>query len=824
MYEYFTENPSFRNNIVLEKHRPMKPADYADIPDGMHTELHKLLNKRHIIHLYSHQAEALKHILQGKNAVITTGVASGKSLCYQLPILNSILNGLDSTSLLLFPMKALAQDQITKLSALMSELGLDEKPGVYDGDTPTEKRNKIRESSRIIMSNPDMLNLGILPNHTKWSRFFSKLKYVVIDEVHIYRGVFGSHIANLLRRLKRIVTHYGGNLQFIITSATLSGIDAFISKLIEEDFELVDNDGSPHGEKHFILYNPPIINKELGIRRNIIEETVRVGNFLYDFPGQSLIFTVTRRSVELLISYLNLSKEDANAEILGYRAGYLPAERRVIENRLRNEEIKMVVATNALELGIDIGGLDNVIISGYPGSIASVAQQSGRAGRLATESMTIFVAGSGLLDQYFIQHPEFLLERNPEEPLINPDNPYILLFHLQCALFEKPFMQGENFGSLSDEDLSKYLSYLQNLGKIFKSRDKYYWKSQEFPADKFSLRSTGAGSFRIQSEGKTIGLVDEPSAYWMVHPEAVYIHNGETYFVSDLNFEKKEAQLEPFNSDYYTQVMSKTEYELLELYEEKDAEELKAYSGQIQVTDTVTGYKRQKWYTNEILSYHELEMPSMTVITDGFWLGFKSETIEHFKQLGLWNNDKNDYGPGWANLKKIIRERDKFICQACGIAESGKAFDVHHIKPFKSFPSRMKANAPENLTTLCPKCHKDAERTLIIQSGLAGMSYLMKNISPVYLMCDRKDIRVNYQSNNPLSSEEFALIFHDSANGGIGLCKRLYEIYPELLREAYKLVKQCSCSDGCPACVGPVAEQGEGSKEIVLGILKELVH
>ena len=800
----------------------MQAAKFKEIPSRIHPTIVKMLDKQHIVQLYSHQNEAIEHILNKRNTVITTGVASGKSLCYQLPIINDLLQGGNSTALLMFPMKALAQDQFNKLSALMSECGIKEKPGIYDGDTPTEKRTKIRESSRIIMTNPDMLNLGILPNHTKWSKFFARLRYVIIDEVHIYRGVFGSHLANLIRRLKRISSHYGGNIQFILTSATLSGIRPFVKCLIESEFEVVDEDGSPHGESHFIIYNPPVVNEALGIRRNIIQETVRIGSFLHDFPGQTLIFTVTRRSVELLVSYLQTAEGSMKDSILGYRSGYLPQERREIEKRLRDEEIKMVVATNALELGIDIGGLDNVVISGYPGSIASVFQQSGRAGRQATESMTIFVAGSGLLDQYLVQHPEYLLERSPEEPLINPDNPYILLFHLQCALFEKPFLDDEKFGDLKQEDLQRYMQLLQKMGKSYKSRDKHYWKSTEFPAEKFSLRSTGGSSFRLQADGITVGIVDEPSAYWMVHPEAIYIHNGETFYVEKLDFEKKEAVLERMQCDYFTQVMSKTEYELLEKYDDKDADSLNAYIGQIQVTDTVTGYKRMKWHTNEILSYHELEMPPLHLITDGFWLGFKEETIQLLKEKGVWNNEQNDYGPGWSNLKKIIRDRDKHTCQACGAQELEKSFDVHHIQPFRTFPSRLKANAPENLITLCSACHKEAERKLIIQSGLAGLSYLLRNIAPIYLMCDSKDIRVNFKANNNLSHEECAVIFHDSAAGGVGLSKKLYEIFPKLLTEGERHVKACSCSGGCPACVGPVAEQGEGAKEIVLEMLEEL--
>ncbi|MBN2830101.1 MAG: DEAD/DEAH box helicase [Candidatus Cloacimonetes bacterium] len=822
MYEYFTENPSFRNNITVQSDKPMQAAKYLEIPKGIHASIVEMLQRSHIDRLYSHQAEAMEYILSGKNTVITTGVASGKSLCYQLPVLNDLLLSRDFTTLMMFPMKALAQDQFNKLGALLKDTGIKEEVGIYDGDTPTEKRNRIRESNRIILTNPDMLNLGILPNHTKWSKFFARLKYVIIDEVHIYRGVFGSHLANLLRRLKRISTHYGGDIQFILTSATLSGIRPFVSNLIESEFEVVEEDGSPHGERHFIIYNPPVINEELGIRRNLIQETVRIGSFLHDFPGQTLIFTVTRRSVELLISYLQSSEVGLKDSILGYRAGYLPQERREIENKLRAEEIKMVVATNALELGIDIGGLDNVVISGYPGSIASVFQQSGRAGRQATESMTIFVAGSGLLDQYLVQHPEFLLDRSPEEPLINPDNPYILLFHLQCALFEKPFLTGEKFGNLNPEDLTRYLQLLQKMGKAYQSKERYYWKSAEFPAEQFSMRSTGNRNFRLQSNGTTIGIVDEPSAYWMVHPEAIYIHNGETYYVNELDFEKKEAVLDAIKCDYFTQVMSKTEYELLEKYSEKDADTLNAYIGQIQVTDTVTGYKKMKWHTNEILGYFDLEMPPVQLITDGFWLGFKDETINSLKEKGAWNNRQNDYGPGWTNLKKIIRERDKHTCQACQVEEKDKAFDVHHIKPFRTFPNRLQANAPENLITLCPACHREAEKKLIIQSGLAGLSYLFGNIAPIYLMCDSKDIRVNYKANNNLSEEECAVIFHDSAAGGIGLSKKLYEIFPTLLKEGQRHVQACPCKDGCPACVGPVAEQGEGAKEIVLEMLKEL--
>ncbi|HHE38291.1 MAG TPA: DEAD/DEAH box helicase, partial [Candidatus Cloacimonetes bacterium] len=755
-------------------------------------------------------------------------VDSGKSLCYLLPILHDFLKNHDMRALFLFPTKALAQDQKNNLQTLLTDLNevssrkQKAKLGIYDGDTPNEQRNIIRSKANFIFSNPDMLHLGILPHHTKWSDFFKNLSFIVIDEVHIYRGIFGSHFANVIRRLKRIADFYKSKPRFILTSATLSNATDFISNLLEENFVLIDKDGSPHGEKHFMIYNPPFVNRELGIRRSAMLETIRLANLIYQEKGQTLVFAQSRRMVELIVTYLHKNIKSPET-IHGYRSGYLPSERRKIEQNFREGKIRTTVATNALELGIDIGGLDTVIICGYPGSIASTKQQSGRAGRKGSSSLSILVVSSNLLDQYLASHPEYLLENSPEQALINPDNPFILLHHLQCAVFEKPFLNTESFGKLTSKIVGEYLEILQKYGKLFSSKNTFYWKSSSYPADDISLRTVGANEYILQSEGKTIGIVDEGSAFWMTHPQAVYIHNGESYLVRNLDQKDHLVELEKRKVDYYTQSQSKTEFELLKLKKEKEIKGGKKYYGQLNVTDQVVGYKKMKWYSNEILGYENLDLPASQMVTYGYWFSLSEKMVKQLEESNLWKK-KNDYGSDWKLISDHVRERDEYTCQNCQAIEKEKHFDVHHKIPFRSFVSKKEANKLDNLITLCPACHREAEKQIFIQSGLAGLSYLLGNIAPLFLMCDRKDIRVHQEFASKLAVKRPTIIFNDSIPGGIGLSEKLFKIHQKLLEEAFSVVSNCECKDGCPACVGPVAENGMGAKDEVLEMLRLLKH
>ncbi len=819
--EKLLSDSQIKNNVVEHKIFPARAADFREFPSELNPILINLLKQRGIEKLFSHQADSIKYVLDKKNLVVSTGVSSGKSLCYQIPILDSFLGDNETRALLLFPTKALAQDQKDSFISLTSKLSKRPAIGIYDGDTPSAHRRQIRENANIIFSNPDMLHLGILPHHTQWADFFRNLKYIIIDEVHTYRGVFGSHFANVIRRLKRITKFYNSEPIFILTSATISNVNEFISKLIESDFQHIAYDGSPQGEKHFIIYNPPIIDADLGIRRSALKESIRFARFMRDEEKQTLVFAHTRRMVELVVTYLQKGQL-APEKIRGYRAGYLATERREIEKLLREGKVQVVAATNAMELGIDVGGLDCVIINGFPGSIASTWQQSGRAGRKGKPSVSIFVATSKLIDQYLAKNPDYLLEGSPEQALIDPNNAVILLHHLQCAVFEKPFLSTEEFGNVPLKTLAEYLYLLQKYGKLHLANDRYFWRDEIYPANEISLRNMGVNQFVLQEKNKIIGMVDENSAYWMVHPQAIYLHDGSSYIVEKLDFEKKIAYLIREDSSYYTQALANTEFDLIESKKSSSIKNGRKFYGQLQVTEQVTGYKRLKWNSNEILGYENLQMPSSTKITSGYWFSLDDKLVNFLKDNGDWNNSKNDYGKDWKQICKKIRIRDNYTCKHCGLQESDTAFDVHHIRPFKSFNNPKKANNPENLITLCKSCHRKAEMKVYMQSGLAGLSYLLNNIAPLNLMCDITDIHVKFEVKSSLAEGKPAIIFYDAMSGGIGLSDKLYDLHYSLVDQALQIVTECPCTDGCPACTGPVGENGEGAKEKVKKLLEYL--
>lgn len=824
--EDFRKKKYFKTNIIAHFTESAREGQSCDFPAEMEASLISLLKQKDVHKLYSHQHKAFLSAQKGRNLVVSTGVASGKSFCYILPILNEYIKNQESCGLLLFPTKALTQDQMQSFQSLICQLGSDDqksKTGIYDGDTSGETRRLIRQRANFVLTNPDMLHLGILPHHTKWARFFQNLKYIVIDEVHIYRGIFGSHFCNVLRRLKRIAEYYGAKPQFILTSATLYKVKDFIQRLLEEEFDLIFENGAPVGEKHFIFYNPPIIDPEMGLRKSSLQESVLLANKFLEKKLQTLVFAHTRRKVELILSYLQQNRKGSN-NIFGYRSGYLAEERRSIEKRFKQAEINVLIATNAMELGIDIGSLDAVIINGYPGSISSTRQQSGRAGRKGAPSLTIFVATSNLIDQFFIQHPEFLQDSNPEEALLDPDNPYILLNHLKCALFEKPFSDRETYGDLSQQQLSEFLGILKKYGMLRETGEKMYWKGDNYPADSISLRAAGASGYLLKAEGKVIGTVDENSAFWMVHPEAVYLHGGESYFVENLDREKYIADLIPLKTDYYTQSQTTTDFNLIELEKKEEKGRIVKFAGDLQVISQVTGFKKLKWFTNEILGYGEVDLPSVEYCTSGFWFSLKKDLVEKLIENKIWNNSKNQYGSEWKFIAERIRQRDGNICRECGLkGNDSKKLAVHHKIPFRQFDDPAEANLPDNLVTLCPGCHKKIESQYIIQSGLAGLTYLLLQLSPVFLMCDKTDIKAHFEVRSKLAANAPAVIFYDSIPGGIGLADKLFTIITKVLVKASDLIKNCSCKDGCPACTGPVAEHGAGAKKSVENMLNLLL-
>ncbi len=823
--------PEIRNNFQVRHEMSSRNACFNAFPESLQRELQSALTAKGIHQLYTHQALAYQLYQQGENVAVSTGVDSGKSLCYQLPVLNSILEDPENCALLLFPTKALSQDQKLSLADLWQELLRQptlKQPvtggiGIYDGDTTAYHRRKIRDRANMLFTNPDMLHVGILPNHPQWTRFIRRLRLVVIDEVHVYRGIFGSHFANVIRRLKRICSHYDASPKFILTSATVSNTRNFIEELIGESVSVVEANGAPAASRKFYLYNPPYIDQELGIRRSALDETIRLAGFIHRTPAQALIFAHTRRLVELMVTYLRSSaaatEESEKTSIYGYRSGYLPEERRRIEKMLRDGEIKLTVATNALELGINIGGLDVVLISGFPGSISATRQQAGRAGRDGRPALVIMVAGSGLMDQYILQNPEYLFDNPPEAALINPDNPFILWHHLQCAVFELPFQQGETFGGLSAEELQEYLQLGTQSGLMYQNQGASYWSSPVYPAQEVSLRSAGGRRFVLQHGAERIGEVDQESACWFTHPRAVYLHNGEKYFVTDLDFKQQTVRMQRRDLPYYTQSKMDSHFDILELEQQETLPYGLKTIGQIKVTTRVTGFKRLKWHTNEVLGHEELELPETELVTQGYWCSFSKAVTELLDEENLWIGDDNNYGPDWPKIRNHIRKRDSFSCQACGCAEQDRAFDVHHIRPLKLFNRLSEANHPENLITLCPKCHRLAEQKVRVQGTLSGVAYVLRGIGPFLVMSDRSDLRVQADMKGQLTDGDPALIVYDSIPGGVGLSSQLYSTHHSYFAEAYQTVLRCSCRDGCPMCVGPSAENGLSAKNAVIRLL-----
>ena len=837
-------DPETAPNLPLWRFTPPRPADLRPFPADLPSILAESLAARGIASLYSHQVQAWESVRRGENIVLATGTASGKTLGYNLPVLAALLENPDARALYLFPTKALTQDQLSSLNFFESSIK-NLRSAIYDGDTPPSHRSAIRKNANILFTNPDMLHTGILPHHTNWDAFFCNLRFVVIDEMHTYRGVFGSHVANVIRRLKRVAKFYGAAPQFILTSATIGNPQELARRLIESPVTLVNVDGSARGERHFLVYNPPIVDPALGIRKSSTQESIRLAQDLLEQNVQTVVFARSRRSVEILLTYLQGTRErermeDSRSAVLhspspirGYRSGYLPAQRREIEKGLRNGSIRLVVATNALELGIDIGGLEAALLVGYPGTIASTWQQAGRAGRGDGPAVAVLVATASPLDQFLAHHPEYFFTRSPEQALINPDHLLILLNHLRCAAFELPFQPGEGFGELPVEKLKEFLDFLVSSQELHLSDDKYFWMADAYPAAAVSLRSASPENVLLHVEDgqapRLLGEVDLASAAWMVHPRAVYLHEGQQYFVQDLDLSRNTATLIPVALDYYTEPLRQTEVNLLSTLDLTPCPALngsgesctKAY-GELQVTTQVTGFRKRQWLGGENLGEESLDLPPSELQTTGYWLALSEQTIEALRLAGNWTNDPNDYGPGWNRLREAVRQRDGNRCQVCGTVESGnRQHDVHHKVPFRQFLSAVEANRMDNLITLCPSCHRKAETNLRMRSGLAGLATVLGQLAPLFLMCDSGDLGVYADPSSAVFGHP-SVVLYDQVPAGIGFSQKLFEIHDELLRRALELVEECECEDGCPSCVGPAGENGIGGKQETLAILGQL--
>jgi len=838
-------DPSIIESIEAWETIPARKANLVPFPENLHPAIVYGLQTEDIHSLYSHQNDTFHAISNHQNVVIVTGTSSGKSLCYNLPVASTLINYDDASALYLFPTKALAHDQLSKFNSWLAGInqytGLDKlsnysiSTASYDGDTPITARSQVRTKARIIFSNPDMLHAGILPQHTRWESFFKGLRFVIIDEMHTYRGVFGSHVANVIRRLKRIAGHYGTEIQFILTSATIGNPLEHAQNLIEESVVVIDEDGSARGENHFLIYNPPIIDPDLGIRASVINESIRLADDLYTSEIQTIVFSRTRRSVEILLSLFRSSilqqyqsSPTYQDSIRAYRSGYLPAHRRIIEAGLRSGSVRTVIATSALELGIDIGHMGAALLVGFPGSISGTWQQAGRAGRGQNSSVIVLMSSSSPVDQFLAKHPQYLFSQSPEQARINPDNLLILLSHLKCAIFELPFKRGDCFGNLESEFVFEFLDLLIKDGSILKSEGNYYWLSDAYPSGSISLRNTSAKRFPLQTQEENqierIGEIDESSAFWMVHPGAIYLHEGDTYIVDDLDYENQVVTLQSISVDYYTRPTQKTEITLIEQIQEKNTHGCIVSFGNINVKEQVTGFNKHLWMTNERIDFVELTLPPSELVTQGYFVKINEKTVNTLREQGLWNNDPNDYGPDWKPQRKSARERDNFTCQVCGIIETDHQHHVHHKIPFRSFNSYGEANNLGNLVTLCSNCHKRVETGVRIRTGLSGLTHLIGYLAPFYLMCDQIDIGVYSDPQSHLNAMGPILCAFDRIPGGMGFSQRLYDIHNELFINAYELTSKCGCNDGCPSCVGPGGEFGGGSKKESLAILEILTN
>jgi DEAD/DEAH box helicase domain-containing protein len=800
------------------------PPIFADFPFDLSLKIITALRQSGITQLYSHQRIAWDHSSNSENLVIISGTASGKSLCYYLPILDAMLNDPASRALLLFPTKALAQDQLHKIEALLQLIPSHQiKVASYDGDTSTTHRRNIRENANIIISNPDMLHLGILPHHTQWNDFFANLRYIVIDEIHTYRGVFGSHVANVLRRLDRVTNHYHSHPQYFMTSASIGNAEELAQKLTSLPVSVISEDGAGHGRKNFLIYNPPLSNPDLGIRKSALFEAMHLGSSLLQNNLQTIIFARTRKTVELILTSFQQYFPEWRERLRGYRSGYLPQDRREIEKGLRENQVTTVIATNALELGVDIGALDVSILVGYPGTIASTIQQIGRSGRKSQDSAAVLIATADPIDQFLARNPDYLLSLHPENALVDPDHLMILLNHLQCAAFELPFTNQDRFGNLPTALLYEFLSFLAQQGILHESNGSYFWMQSTYPSSAFNLRSTSADRIDLKrltnDRWEIFGTVDKISSYWMVHPGAIYLHEGQTYLVDDLNLDENSSTMHPVAEDYSTEPQETMDILITSKKKELDRTSYFMGYGDLRVTSQVVGYKKIKNFTHEVLGVGEVDLPEFTFDTTGMWLVLNTGTVDLLRSSGLWLNDPNNYGPDWNQTRKQIRERDGYKCTNCGLVEKEISHHVHHLIPFRMFQEPEKANQIENLVTLCPECHQKAEMLTYVRSGLTGLAYALRHILPLHLMCDFKDIEVHSDPQSVLFEQKPALIIFDAIPGGIGLSQMSYDKIITLLPILHTFIAACQCTDGCPSCIGPAGEDGYGGKKETLAIL-----
>jgi DEAD/DEAH box helicase domain-containing protein len=770
-------DPRFLENVTALKHIEAREAVYAPYPAWVNSNIRSVLEARGIRRLYSHQALAVDLVREGRDVVLVTPTASGKTLCYNLPVLQKILENTENRALYMFPTKALAQDQMHEVHGLITDLKADIRTYTYDGDTPDDARQAIRRQGHVVVTNPDMLHAGILPHHTKWQKLFSNLAYVVIDELHVYRGVFGSHLTNVIRRLKRICRFYGSDPVFICCSATVANPKEHAEKLLEKEVTLIDQSGAPSAAKTFILYNPPIVNRELGIRQSALTPVRNISGELIRNNIQTIVFTTSRLNVEVLTKYLkDMFKERRPVDdhfVTGYRGGYLPKLRREIEKGLREKEVMGVVSTNALELGIDIGDLEACIMAGYPGSIASTWQQAGRAGRRSGHSLAVLVARSTPMDQFIVENTDYFFSRSPEHCRINPDNLLILLHHIKSAAFELPFEQGERFGA---ENLEEFLSYLEEKGVLHRVENRWHWAAESYPADEVSLRTvnpenvvvvdtTDAGNHRIIAE------VDWDGAFTTVHDGAIYMVESQQYHVDKLDLERNKAFVHKVDSDYYTDAMTYTNVRVLDDFDVKKSGGIIVEHGEVQVVRKVVGYKKIKFYTSENVGYGEVDLPERQMHTTSYWF-----TVP------------------WDKLLTLNFRREEIIDGLMGLS-----YSLHNLA------------------------------AILLMADIRDLDRCIGDKSGQWYVRHGKDRRVITSAPGEIAggsgevmvdAYDPTVFIFDAYPGGVGFSELLFEQHATLLDLAGGLIRSCPCEHGCPMCVGPVLDVGPAAKEAAAAILE----
>src|SRR5690625_1174251 len=751
--------------LVGVQRNPAEAGEAVPVPAGLAAPLRDALMTQGITTLYRHQLDAVAAVFRGESVLLTTGTASGKSLAYQWPALSRQLARPDATALVLYPTKALAHDQARSFAALSAGAGLPPAAGAsYDGDTPAGRRPQIRANVRTLITNPDMLNAGILPHHTLWSRFLKGLSLIVVDEIHTYRGIFGSHVAGVLRRLLRLARHYGAEPKFVLTSATLGNPVEHAQRLTGLDVRHIDRNAAPHAGSDWLIVQPPIVDSELGIRRPALQEAMSITERLVEAGSQVLLVCGSRPAVA------------------------------------------------------------QAVMAGYPGSAAAFRQQAGRAGRRETPGTAVLVLGGGPLDQYLASHPQNLFGAPSEQALTDPDHLLIALDHLRCATFELPLEAHESFGRFGPDEVQLLLGQLQEDGQVHLAAGKAYWVGQDYPAQRVNLRSSSDRQVSLIAGGQTIGTVDGSSARWLVHEGAIYLHDGLPYLVTELNIADSFATLEPADNRYLTRATTDTRIEPADGPLATEAVKgARKFSGDVIVTETVTGYRRLLRQTLETIGRYPLESEPATLFTSAYGWSPAGAVVERLRQQGDWSNDANDYGPDWPRLRRQIVARDGERCQVCNAHRSaGVVLHVHHKVPFRAFASAAQANQPDNLITLCPSCHRRAEQGVRVRSGLAAVSYVVGSLAPLLVMCDRHDLGVHSDPASPLAGGAPALVIFEVVPGGIGLTAELAARHDELLAAARGLILDCRCESGCPSCVGPAGEEGHAGKQEALALLRML--